>query len=91
MVSNSIKYSKEQGEISIQFETLGNYPKVYIKDTGRGISSGDIPYIFNEFYRGEKSRNQDIIKLGHTSLAKGSDPCKKLDNHQENKMKVLYL
>lgn len=64
LVSNSIKYSKEKGTISIYFETDENYLKVYVKDTGIGISSADIPYIFNKFYRGEKSRNQNIPGSG---------------------------
>ena len=64
LVSNSIKYSKEDGIISIYFETDKNYLKIYIKDTGIGISSADIPYIFKKFYRGEKSRNQNIQGSG---------------------------
>ncbi len=64
LVSNSIKYSKEKGTISIYFESTYDYLKVYIKDTGIGISSADIPYIFNKFYRAEKSRNQSIPGSG---------------------------
>jgi signal transduction histidine kinase len=64
LVSNSIKYSKEQGTISIYFENTGDYLNIYIKDTGIGISSADIPYIFNKFYRAEKCRNQSIPGSG---------------------------
>ena len=64
LVSNSIKYSKEQGVIEIYFESSNNFLKVYIKDTGMGINSADVPYIFNKFYRGEKSRNQNIAGSG---------------------------
>lgn len=64
LVSNSIKYSKEKGTVSIYFETDNNYLYVYVKDNGFGISSADIPNIFNKFYRGEKSRNQNIPGSG---------------------------
>lgn len=64
LVSNSIKYSKEEGTISIYFEDAKGYLKVYIKDTGIGISCADIPYIFNKFYRSEKCRNQNIPGSG---------------------------
>ncbi|MBZ9607853.1 HAMP domain-containing histidine kinase [Clostridium estertheticum] len=64
LVSNSIKYSREDGAISIYFENTGRYLNVYIKDTGIGISSADIPYIFSKFYRAEKCRNQNIPGSG---------------------------
>lgn len=64
LVSNSIKYSKENGSISVYFQTDKNYLKVFVKDTGIGIVSGDIPNIFRKFYRGEKSRNQNIPGSG---------------------------
>jgi signal transduction histidine kinase len=64
LISNSIKYSKVKGEISIYFEDDYKYLKVYVKDTGIGISKGDIPFIFNKFYRAEKCRNQNIPGSG---------------------------
>lgn len=64
LISNSIKYSNEKSTISVCFEVTKNYLKVYVKDTGIGIASEDVPYIFNKFYRGEKSRNQNIQGSG---------------------------
>lgn len=64
LISNSIKYSNEKSTISVCFEATKNYLKVYVKDTGIGIASEDVPYIFNKFYRGEKSRNQNIQGSG---------------------------
>lgn len=64
LVSNSIKYSKEDSTIGVYFEVDLNYLKVYVKDTWLGIASDDVPYIFNKFYRGEKNRNQNIPGSG---------------------------
>lgn len=64
LVSNSIKYSKEKGEIEIYFDIVAEQLQIYIRDTGIGIASNDIPYIFNKFFRGEKSRNQNIPGSG---------------------------
>ncbi|WP_408634086.1 ATP-binding protein [Paraclostridium sordellii] len=37
---------------------------VNIKDYCSGISIGDIPFVFNKFYRGEKHRNTNISGSG---------------------------
>ena len=37
---------------------------VEVRDTGEGILPEDIPYIFERFYRGEKSRNRALGGAG---------------------------
>jgi signal transduction histidine kinase len=64
LISNSIKYSKKGGTISIYFKNNEDYIKIYVKDTGIGIASADISFIFNKFYRAEKCRNQNIPGSG---------------------------
>lgn len=74
IVNNSVKYmDKEQGIIEVNLEKVNVYLKIKIKDNGRGISKGSLPYIFNRFYREDLSRNQ---QTGGTGL--GLAICKKI-------------
>lgn len=62
LVSNAIKYGKENGERSwarISAEMLAedqeNVVRITIEDRGLGIDSADIPHIFDPFYRGRQA------------------------------------
>ena len=37
---------------------------IQVRDNGMGISSDDIPYVFDKFYRAEKSRSSSIPGSG---------------------------
>lgn len=58
IIQNSIKYRKEKSAIKIYFFEKENEVEIEIKDNGIGIKPEDMPYIFDKFYRGEKSRNK---------------------------------
>lgn len=56
LIDNAIKYSPANSEISIRTSSVGRFGKIRIKDRGIGIKSGDLPHIFNRFYRADNSR-----------------------------------
>lgn len=59
-IDNSIKFTPENGSITIEGEYYSKDKAVLvIEDTGIGILKEDIPYIFNRFYRSDKSRSKD--------------------------------
>ncbi|WP_346929977.1 HAMP domain-containing sensor histidine kinase [Clostridium sp.] len=64
IIENSIKYSIEGESIEIWVDNDIDKIIVNIKDFGSGISIGDIPFVFNKFYRGEKYRNTNISGSG---------------------------
>lgn len=64
LVENSIKYSKEHGHIRIRAELEKNAVLVRVIDDGIGISTDDIPYVFDKFYRAEKSRSSSVPGSG---------------------------
>ena len=65
ILSNSIKYTKEHGEIKIYVGFV--YSDAYIKiiDNGIGIPEEDLTRIFERFYRVDKARTRE---LGGTGL-----------------------
>ena len=64
LIGNAIKYSDENSKISVFLTKEKDFIKVTISDQGVGISKEDLPYIFDKFYQGEKSRKTDGNGLG---------------------------
>lgn len=65
IVGNAIKYRKEEPLIvDINVSKLEKEVIVAIKDNGKGISRENLPFIFDRFYRGDKSRNTSVVGSG---------------------------
>ena len=58
LLSNAIKYTNEEDKIIIKLYRKAEYLVCEIIDTGIGIPHEEIPYIFERFYRADKSRNR---------------------------------
>jgi two-component system, OmpR family, phosphate regulon sensor histidine kinase PhoR len=59
LISNSIKYNNDGGEIDVTLKTHKNQITVEVKDNGKGIPPDDLKRIFERFYRVDKSRNRE--------------------------------
>jgi heavy metal sensor kinase len=55
---NAIKYTQPGGQIQLGLYRDGGQARVVVSDNGPGIPPGDLPHIFERFYRGEKSRTR---------------------------------
>lgn len=64
LLDNALKYTKDQGKVSISGTVKNSRAVVEIMDTGIGISKYDLPYIFDRYYRGDKSRTRHIEGSG---------------------------
>jgi signal transduction histidine kinase len=70
LISNAIKYDKNDGKhgwARISAQTAGekrNEVQVTIDDRGLGINSGDLPHIFEPFYRGDQALAAQIEGSG---------------------------
>lgn len=64
IISNAIKYSKENGTINIILSEENGVINCCISDTGIGIISEDLNKIFNSFYRSEATSHPEIKGTG---------------------------
>ncbi len=58
LLDNAFRYTPAPGTVSVSFRREGQMAVVAITDTGIGIPAEDIPFIFERFYRVDKSRSR---------------------------------
>ena len=59
LLVNAIRHTPPGGRILVTVAPEPDCVAVEVRDTGMGIPAGDLPHIFDRFYRVEKSRNLD--------------------------------
>ena len=64
LVNNAIKYTNENGVVTISVKKTTKEVEVSIEDTGVGMSKEAISHIFERFYRQDKSRSVEGNGLG---------------------------
>lgn len=58
LISNAIKYTQNGGCINVDVVDNKDFVAISVKDNGIGINESDLPFIFERFYRIDKSRNR---------------------------------
>ena len=64
LIDNSVKYTEQEGTISINSTITDKEVMLEISDTGIGITTEDINKIFNEFYRSKNAKAADLRGTG---------------------------
>lgn len=59
LLENALKYSNENGNIEIALRTCGKQKEITVKNSVDSISTDKLDYLFERFYRGDRSRNSE--------------------------------
>lgn len=71
LISNAIKYNKENGKINISLKKNKNGEIVVtIADTGIGMSEEEVSHIFEKYYQVEKSKTMQGLGIGLTIVGR---------------------
>ena len=60
IIKNCIEHTPCGGKIGINYSETLVYTLIKIFDNGEGIDKGDLPYIFDRFYKGKNAHNGSI-------------------------------
>ena len=64
LIDNAIKFSFEKGKLELSIKQNDKKVFVSVRNTGNGIPKDELPYVFDQFYKSDKSRGLDKTGLG---------------------------
>ncbi len=59
LLDNALKYTPRAGQVSIEVAREDGLARLAVSNSGDDIPAADLPFIFERFYRGEKSRSRE--------------------------------
>ncbi|MBK9419054.1 MAG: sensor histidine kinase [Flavobacteriales bacterium] len=64
IIQNSIKFCSPGDRITVELDASDGSVDVRISDTGPGIPTDELPFIFDRYYRGRRSSDSEGSGLG---------------------------
>jgi two-component system OmpR family sensor kinase len=64
LLDNALKFTRPQDRIEVRASDSGNAVVIEVADTGLGIPDDELPYVFDELYRGQEARGISGSGLG---------------------------
>lgn len=59
LIENALRFTPAQGSVTVQAKVIdGNSLLISVSDSGSGIDAADLPYVFDHFYKADKSRQR---------------------------------
>jgi len=59
LLNNALRHTPANGTITITAAPFADLVEVSVRDTGDGIAPNELPYVFDRFWRGDKSRARE--------------------------------
>ncbi len=66
LISNAIKFSDQNGSISVKLKETNHHVQIFVGDEGIGMNQETMGHIFDKFYQGDTSRRSQGNGLGLT-------------------------
>ena len=64
LLDNAIKYTPEGGRVTVGVQCADRQAQLEISDTGPGITTSDLPHVFERFFRADQVRLGSIEGAG---------------------------
>jgi two-component system sensor histidine kinase BaeS len=58
LLDNAVKYTQDNGAVTVSCKRNGTHAEIVVSDTGPGIAAEHLPLIFDRFYRVDKARSR---------------------------------
>ncbi|MCE5343519.1 MAG: HAMP domain-containing histidine kinase [Eubacteriales bacterium] len=64
LINNALTYTGEDKTVTVRQRVLGGVARVEVSDTGEGIPTEELPYIWSRYYRGQKPHKRATMGTG---------------------------
>jgi PAS domain S-box-containing protein len=64
LLSNAVKFTQKGGRVQVRLQRVNSHVEVAVSDTGKGIDSGLLPFVFERFRQGDGSTTREYGGLG---------------------------
>ncbi|MDP4152454.1 MAG: ATP-binding protein [Bacillota bacterium] len=64
LIDNAVKFSYQSGMLTISIDKTDKLARISVRNTGIGISAADLPFVFDRFFKSDKSRGLDSKGIG---------------------------
>ena len=64
LVSNAVKFTPNNGRVTLRLERVDPYLQLTVSDTGQGVNSEFLPYVFDRFHQADSSSTRRYSGLG---------------------------